>query len=150
MTARARTKLRLGRALSLCYQCGLILFFAYTLVNKAIDMEAFILNLHKTGLYAIEHLSLVAWVVLGAEAVAITLLVLNSLWGYRFSLLMLSLFTGYISLLQYWGRYEVCGCCGILNGLPFYTHLSINAFIILSLSIALAYEKLYQDAEQRV
>lgn len=113
-------------------------------------MEAFILNLHKTGLYAIEHLSLVAWVVLGAEAVAITLLVLNSLWGYRFSLLMLSLFTGYISLLQYWGRYEVCGCCGILNGLPFYTHLSINAFIILSLSIALAYEKLYQDAEQRV
>lgn len=150
MTVRAETKSRLGQWLSLGYQCLLIAFFAYTLISKGMDMDAFMLNLHKTGLYATEQIRYVVWGALVAEVLAIVLLVVDSLWGYRFSLLMLSLFTGYICLLQYWGRYEVCGCGGILNGLSFYTHLSINLLLLLSLIIALAYETLYPASPQRV
>lgn len=135
--------------LSLCYQCVLILFFSYTLVNKGLGFADFEFNIHKTGLYPLEMIRPVACAVLIVESLAIGLLVWNSLWGYRFALIMMAIFTGYICLLYSLGRYEVCGCGGILNGLPFYSHLAINIIVVLSLIVALVYEKYSQSNIQR-
>ena len=45
---------------------------------------------------------------------------------------MLSGFTLYISMLRYLGKYEICGCGGILNGLSYATHLIININLIIA------------------
>lgn len=138
----------LGSLVSLAYQGILILFFVYTLANKSMNYADFEINLQKTGLYSLEMITPVAWGALISEVIAIGLLVYNSLWGYRFTLLMMSVFTGYICILYTLGRYEVCGCGGILNGLPFYSHLAINISIIISLLVALVYEKINQSHSQ--
>jgi hypothetical protein len=140
MTAR-KNKVGGIYIITLCYQALLILFFSYTLANKVANYADFELNLQKTGLYPVGLLRPIAIATLVAEAGAIALLIWKTAYGYRFVLLLISLFTGYICFLQIVGRYEVCGCGGILNGLTFPIHLGINIALLVSLSIVLVYEK---------
>lgn len=120
----------------------LILFLTYVFVNKVLDISAFIKNIFKTGLYDSLIAKVLAYFVLIIELINIIILLFSKRKGLSVSLTMLLVFTTYITFLNFTHRYEVCGCGGILNGLSFEKHLSINlGLIVLTLlSINLSYE----------
>lgn len=119
-----------------------IAFFSYTLINKALDMNAFLLNIAKTGIFHDTMVDIIGYGAITAEALAILLLIFVESKGIIWSLLMMFSFTIYIIILYLTGHYEVCGCGGILNGLSFPWHLLINCLILFSLFIlALLHEK---------
>lgn len=114
---------------------AIIVFFSYTMINKATNMTAFTLNIAKTGIIPVFLIDFVAYSALLIELSCIVLLIFNEKRGIQLSLLMMVIFTSYIVVLFLNNRYEVCGCGGILNGLPFFPHLLINIFIILTLIV---------------
>lgn len=109
----------------------LILFMSYVFANKALDISAFQMNIFKTGIFSERISNLLAYIVLAIEFSSIILLLVNKKLGLDFLLILLLVFTLYISVLFYLGRYEVCGCGGILNGLSYKVHLLINILLIL-------------------
>lgn len=131
--AKRKVIVALYQMLVLC----IIVFFSYTLINKAADMTAFTLNIAKTGVFPVYLIDIVAYLALFTELSCIILLIFKERRGIQLSLLMMIVFTLYIVVLYLLNRYEVCGCGGILNGLPFFSHLSINLSIIFILIILL-------------
>lgn len=109
----------------------LIIFMSYVFANKALDISAFQMNIFKTGIFNEKNSNILAYVVLVVEFSSIILLLVNKKLGLDFLLILLLLFTLYISVLFYLGRYEVCGCGGILNGLSYKIHLLINILLII-------------------
>ena len=116
---------------------AIITFFSYTLIYKVINIAAFALNIAKTGIFPIKLVDLVAYSALLIELLSILMLIFNEKRGIQLSLLMIVLFTLYITILYLNDRYETCGCGGILNGLHFFPHLLINLSIIIILIILL-------------
>jgi hypothetical protein len=104
---------------------------SYVFANKALDISAFQMNIFKTGIFSERISNLLAYIVLAIEFSSIILLLVNKKLGLDFLLILLLVFTLYISVLFYLGRYEVCGCGGILNGLSYKVHLLINILLIL-------------------
>ena len=128
-------------------ECGVLLiigFFAYTLVNKLLQFDAFKLNLARTGIFEARMVDLVAYFAVTMEAASILLLVFSRKWGLRFALLMMVAFTLYILYLATTGHYEVCGCGGVLNGLKFQWHLLINLVLIFILLLYVLYHRTYR------
>lgn len=109
----------------------LIIFMSYVFANKALDISAFQMNIFKTGIFGERISNLLAYIVLVIEFSSIILLLVSKKLGLDFLLILLLVFTLYISVLFYLGRYEVCGCGGILNGLSYKVHLLINILLIL-------------------
>lgn len=124
----------------------IIAFFAYTMVNKALDMDAFMMNIAKTGVFKGVIVDIVAYGAIMAELMSILLLIFSEVKGVLFALLLMTAFTIYIIMLYTLGRYEVCGCGGVLNGLAFHWHLIINVVIIVVLVNLLYYEGVSQKA----
>ncbi len=116
---------------------SIIVFFSYTFISKAININPFLLNIAKTGVFPMQMVDVIAYLALLAELSCIVLLVFKERSGIIASLLMMSAFTCYITLLYLLNRYEICGCGGILNGLPFHFHLLTNISIIVILTILL-------------
>lgn len=108
----------------------LIIFFAYTSINKILNLPSFLLNIAKTGLFRGSLVDIVAYCAIFAEFTSIILLIVRERAGLIFSLYMMLSFSFYILYLYYFDLYEICGCGGILNGLPFIWHISINICII--------------------
>lgn len=104
---------------------------SYVFANKALDISAFQMNIFKTGIFNEKNSNILAYVVLIVELSSIILLLINKRLGLDFLLILLLAFTLYISILFYLGRYEVCGCGGILNGLSYKVHLLINILLIV-------------------
>lgn len=125
----------------------LIFFICYVFVNKLLDINAFISNISKTGLFSELFNKFLAYFVLLIETIAVILLFFNKKRGLYFCLFIFSAFTLYISFLNYTNRYEVCGCGGILNGLSFNIHLIINIILIFlsTISIYFDYENKTSD-----
>ncbi|MCP1995015.1 MauE/DoxX family redox-associated membrane protein [Flavobacterium sp. HSC-61S13] len=113
----------------------LIIFFSYTAANKFLNLDDFKFNLIKTGLFKDDILPLVAYAAIGMELLCVALLIWRRKLGMTISLVMMILFTIYIIYLQLSGRYEVCGCGGILNGLKYEYHLIINMIIIALITL---------------
>lgn len=104
---------------------------SYVFANKALDISAFQMNIFKTGIFNEKNSNILAYIVLIVEFSSIILLLINKKLGLDFLLIILLAFTLYISILFYLGRYEVCGCGGILNGLSYKVHLLINILLIV-------------------
>lgn len=104
-------------------------------------VESFTLNIAKTGLFHGLWVDMVAYYSLLAEFASIALLLYKPRIGSAVSLLVMLSFTLYILFLKMTGRYVVCGCGGILNGLPFQWHFLINIIIVMSLLFIYRYEK---------
>jgi hypothetical protein len=117
--------------------CGIILFFAYTLANKLLNLISFELNIAKTGLFQPAHVKYVAYGALTFESFSIVGLLIKEKVGLLISLTMMVTFSLYIVILYLLNRYEVCGCGGVLNGLSFTTHFAINIGIITILTYLL-------------
>ncbi len=111
----------------------IIAFFTYTLSHKLLDIQSFTLNLYKTGLFSTEYIDSVVYFISTIEVLSIILLIFNERIGLLYSIGMMSVFTIYITGLNLLERYEVCGCGGVLNGLPFIYHFIINCIVIIVL-----------------
>jgi hypothetical protein len=109
---------------------SLIGFISYTLMNKVLIFDSFLLNISKTGIFPHNLVYLIAYTAILMEVVAIFLLLTKKKYGLCFLLGMMFVFTVYIAALFILRRYEVCGCGGILNGLKFEYHLVINMIIM--------------------
>jgi hypothetical protein len=105
-------------------------FITYTSVNKALNLQSFRINILKTGLFAETYIYYISIAVIVLEIGVVLILFLNKKLGLSLFLLMMLVFTGYITYLRFNGLYEVCGCGGILNGLSYSYHLLINLCLI--------------------
>lgn len=108
----------------------LIFFISYTFMNKLLAIQSFQTNLLKTGLYSSSTTEYLSYLVLAGELFVLIALLFFRKLGERLLLAMLTVFTIYICFLQFTGRYEVCGCGGVLNGLAFKYHLVINVVLV--------------------
>lgn len=111
---------------------GIIVFLSYTTFNKLQNIESFQMNLTKTGFFPQKIIPVFSYIVITAEFLTVLMLIFYKNIGLKIAGLMFLTFTIYISLLQALGKYEVCGCGGILNGLSYKYHITINLFLIFS------------------
>lgn len=116
----------------------LIIFFSYTVSNKIISINSFQENIFKTGIFSKTIVDIISYTVIILEIIMVLLLIMRKKVGLIYSLFMMVIFTVYICYLFYTGRYEVCGCGGILNGLSFKVHFLINILIIFCILNILA------------
>lgn len=129
--------------------CLFILFIGYTLASKLLDLESFQVNLVKTGLFSTGEVWAISVFALVVELVSVVFLVARERLGVYLSILMMLSFTAYIVMLKLFGRYEVCGCGGILNGMSFYSHLLVNVVILILLfSIYLTYSNHHVETKR--
>lgn len=109
----------------------IIIFISYTALNKFLDINSFQSNIYKTSLFPQPFVPYISYLAILIEITSIVLLIFNYKKGLIFTVCMFIFFTLYISVLQFLDKYEICGCGGILNGLPYISHLSINVLLIL-------------------
>lgn len=112
----------------------IIAFLGYTFVNKVFNYNAFTINIAKTGVFRGGWVDIVATYALISESICMLLLVAKERIGLIVTFFVLTSFTLYILYLKLTNAYEICGCGGILNGLPFHWHIVINLLLILSLT----------------
>lgn len=122
---------------------GILVFLSYTSFSKMTNMNSFLLNIAKTGVFSGYFVDAVAYGAIIAEVLSIILIIVKEKLGLLFCLCMMSAFSLYILYLYTNGIYEICGCGGILNGLAFHWHILINGCIILLISYLL-YEGEYK------
>ncbi len=109
----------------------LIFFFCYTAINKLMNIDSFRTNLIKTSLFTEEIANWFSFLVIFCEIVVVLVVIFYKKIGLLLLSFMILIFTVYISYLNYKGLYEVCGCGGVLNGLKYKYHLTINIFLLI-------------------
>lgn len=119
---------------------SILAFLGYTFVNKTSNFYSFTLNIARTGLFQGIWVDIVACYALITEFTCIVLLLYKPKIGAVVSIFVMLSFSAYIIFLKALGRYVICGCGGILNGLAFHWHILINFLIISSLIYIYHYE----------
>ena len=120
---------------------AIISFFSYTFINKLMNVNSFLLNIAQTNVFNVYMVNFVALYALLSELICIVMLAFKEKVGSFVSLFVMLSYTLYLIYLGANNRYEICGCGGILNGLPFLWHLLINLLIIISLLYLCIYER---------
>jgi putative oxidoreductase len=114
----------------------LILLWSYTAGSKLIDLQEFKRQLYNQT-FGINLANLLLWLIPITEITAALLLIIQKtrLLGLTLSLVLMSLFTGYIALvlLDYYER-TPCSCGGVLQALGWEEHFYFNLFFF-SISI---------------
>ena len=109
----------------------IVFFLCYTASNKLIKIQSFRTNLIKKTLFTPDLADVFSICVIAFEVILILVLLFYKKNGLLLSCLTFLVFTLYISVLNFKGLYEVCGCGGVLNGLPYSYHLLINIALIV-------------------
>jgi putative oxidoreductase len=115
-----------------------ILLFIYTAINKFIDLEKFRQVLRSSPLIR-EKGNIVAWLIPLAE-IGISILLFfpktrkTGLWG---TLLLMSLFTGYIAYMVFISDVRPCSCGGIIEKMTWTQHFIFNVFFTLLAGLSL-------------
>ncbi len=114
----------------------LILLFVYAASSKLIDYNAFKVQL-KNSLWLMPFATIIVWLVPAIELLISFILTIKviRLYGLYASLLILSVFTIYISGMLLSGKHLPCSCGGVIQQLSWWQHLLFNLFFII-LSIA--------------
>jgi len=111
----------------------LIILFVYAAGSKLIDYEHSLREMHNQ-IFPTFAANILTWLVPTLEIGAILLLLLPSskIIGLWISLALMSVFTVYIAIVMtgIFGRIP-CSCGGILNNMPYSTHLIFNLLVIL-------------------
>lgn len=121
------------------FTCYLLIFlFTYTGVSKLIDHATFEVTLLQSPLTK-DYRTIISWVVPAFELIIVGLLLIEkSRWiGLWLSLLLMLIFTCYISYMILFIPNLPCSCGGILKELSWRNHLLLNSLIIISIIISL-------------
>lgn len=114
----------------------LIVLFTYTAFSKWLNMDAHLYAMRNQP-FSRPVNDFLAYALPVVEIITVILLVINStrLLGLYISLLLMALFTAYVSavLLNFFGRVP-CSCGGVIEQLGWKEHLVFNIFF-LSISI---------------
>jgi putative oxidoreductase len=123
--------------------CGsLVLLFAYTAFSKLADFEDFKRQL-SMQIFPPVLVEVLLYLIPGVELLAVILMIVNGsrLLGLILSVLLMVLFTGYISLIlsDYYDHIP-CSCGGVLNSLGWLAHLWFNLFFLVLSLIGLVFQ----------
>jgi len=111
-------------------------FFIYTGVFKLLQAESFRLNISRTGFFPEYLIPYMPYFVASVELIVAFVVIARAFVGHLLFTTVMLAFSFYITYLNNNGLYEVCGCGGILNGLGYSSHLTINIVsVILSLAV---------------
>jgi len=113
----------------------LILLFVYAASSKLIHYNNFKVQL-KNSLWLRPFVSIIAWLVPAIELLISFILTVKvtRIYGLHASLVILSVFTIYISVMLISGKHLPCSCGGVIQQLSWWQHLLFNlVFIFLSL-----------------
>lgn len=127
----------------------LILLWSYTVGSKLMDLQQFKQELFNQN-FSKNIAILLLWFIPIAELLAAALLIIQKtrLLGLIISMILMTLFTGYISLvlLDYYDHIP-CSCGGVLKALRWEEHLYFNLFF-LSISIIGIYLQLNTNKDK--
>lgn len=114
----------------------LVLLFVYAAFSKLFDYTQFKMQLGSSPLLA-THAGIIAWLVPVVELIIATLLTvtITRIIGLYASLVLLLIFTLYISGMLLSGEHLPCSCGGVISTMSWSQHLVFNLFFI-ALSIA--------------
>ncbi|TWF41703.1 hypothetical protein FHW36_103507 [Chitinophaga polysaccharea] len=117
---------------------GLVFLFVYTPASKLMKFHEYVLTM-KAQPFAPWFSTFLTYAVPTAEILAVILLVLplTRKTGLYLSLALMTLFTGYIGLVQlnYYGKIP-CTCGGFISSLTWNEHLVLNVAIMLLIGLA--------------
>ncbi|MFZ4928312.1 MauE/DoxX family redox-associated membrane protein [Chryseobacterium sp. Mn2064] len=109
----------------------LILLYVYTCYHKIVDRDVFEQTLSKSKLIY-NYKEILLYLIPLSEIIAIALLIPNKfIKGLYFSLFLMISFTIYLIAVNNFSLYDGCSCGGIFNSMPYWLHVSVNAFFIL-------------------
>jgi len=129
------------KILSLLYivtDYSLIFLFTYTGISKLMDHNNFETTLLQSPIIRNQG-EILSWLIPFAELFTVFLLLLNTYKqvGYLLSLLLMAMFTGYITYMILFIPHLPCSCGGILKELSWSNHLLLNSFLIMLIIISL-------------
>jgi putative oxidoreductase len=115
-----------------------ILLFVYTATTKLIEHESFRAVLSQSPLIGI-NATTVSWVLPILELFTAMLLFIPSFrkWGFVSSLILMLLFTIYITYMILFARNLPCSCGGVISRMTWPQHLIFNIFFTALAAIAL-------------
>lgn len=118
--------------------CFFVLLFAYAAVSKLMDFEVFSAQLAQSPLFG-EHFSFIPFTIIGSEIIIAGLLCygVTRKIGLLFSILLMSMFTGYIIIITNFSEHIPCSCGGILKKMTWVQHLYFNIGCVILAGIAL-------------
>lgn len=124
-----------------CISAMFIFLFAYTALSKLINFPGFKIALRSAPFIA-DYASFIAWLVILFEWLAVFLLFYpyNRIAGLSLSLILMTLFTGYIAFMLVSASHLPCSCGGVIRKLTWHQHLFLNLFLMLAALIALIME----------
>lgn len=116
-----------------------IFLFVYTAVNKLLGFSAFVLVLQSSPLIG-NFADIIAWLLPGSELFVAGLLFFPKTRraGLYSSLLLMGMFTGYLTFMMAVSPELPCSCGGVLKHLSWIQHLYLNIFLIVLVITALS------------
>jgi Methylamine utilisation protein MauE len=118
-----------------------ILLFTYTALSKLFDLHNFEFTLNSSPLIS-RWSSTLAWTLPAIELIAAFLLLIPStrLLGFYLSLVLMSLFTCYISFMLFYSSNPSCSCGCILRQLSWKDHWILNIVLTVLACTAIILE----------
>ncbi|HET7119590.1 MAG TPA: MauE/DoxX family redox-associated membrane protein [Hanamia sp.] len=115
-----------------------ILLFVYTAITKLIGHESFKAVLSQSPLIGIKA-TILSWLLPILELFTATLLFIPAMrkWGFASSLILMLIFTGYITYMILFARHLPCSCGGVISLMTWSQHLIFNIFFTALAAIAL-------------
>lgn len=115
-----------------------ILLFVYTAITKFVGHESFKAVLGQSPLIGIKANAL-SWLLPISELITALLLFIPSCrkWGFASALILMLLFTGYITYMILFASNLPCSCGGIISQMTWSQHLIFNIFFTALAVIAL-------------
>lgn len=115
-----------------------ILLFVYTATTKLLDHESFRAVLSQSPIIG-SKAGMLSWVLPILELFTATLLFIPTMrkWGFASSLILMLIFTGYITYMISFARHLPCSCGGVISLMTWPQHLIFNIFFTALAAIAL-------------
>jgi len=115
-----------------------ILLFVYTAITKLVEHESFRAVLSQSPLIGI-NATILSWVLPILELFTAMLLFIPTMrkWGFASSLILMLIFTGYITYMISFARDLPCSCGGVISAMTWPEHLIFNIFFTALAAIAM-------------
>ncbi len=118
----------------------LIFLFTYTGISKLIDHESFYTSILLSPVIRNQAL-VIAWIVPMVELLIVALLLSNKYMqaGFASSLILMIVFTVYITYMILFSKHLPCSCGGVIKELSWSNHILFNSFFIFLITVSLLF-----------